>query len=255
MSPPGTSISLAAGATMVAGGFIAGAIITPDVSRFNRSAADVVKQSILGISLGEYMIGLIGVILAHAAKSSDVISIVMGTSGILGTIVLITATIKINDFNLYSPSLAIVNIIDSIFKKRVNRTLVTIILGAFGTLLSVMGILSQFEGFLSILGVALPPVGGILTAEYFLIKRYRHALEESRARGELPSTYEAWNPITLIAWIAAFLVGLLVDWGIPSLNSLLTGGILYWGISSIVNHNKTVTFESVNTHEDLKKVE
>lgn len=255
MSPPGNSISLATGATMVAGGFIAGAIITPDVSRFNRSSVDVVKQSILGISLGEYMIGLIGVILAHAVQSSNVISIVMGTSGILGTVVLITATIKINDFNLYSPSLAIVNIIDSISKKRVSRTMITIVLGTVGTSLSVMGILNQFEGFLSILGIALPPVGGILTAEYFLVRRYRKILDKSRINDKLPNTYESWNPITFIAWIAAFIVGLLVDLGIPSLNSLLTGGVLYFIISAIVNRNRTVIFDSVNTYEDLKKVE
>ncbi|MDY0395530.1 cytosine permease [Virgibacillus halophilus] len=147
--------------------------MTPDLSRYNKSAADVVKQSIVGIALGEYLIGLIGVLLAHAAQSSDVITIVMGTSGILGTIVLITATIKINDFNLYAPSLAIVNIFDSLFGKQVNRTVVTIVIGIVGTLLSIMGILGQFQGFLSLLGIALPPVGGILVAEYFLVKRYK----------------------------------------------------------------------------------
>lgn len=252
MGAPGPSISLAAGTTMVAGGFISGAIITPDLSRYNKSSADVVKQSVIGIALGEYMIGLIGVLLAHAAKSSDVITIVMGTSGILGTIVLITATIKINDFNLYAPSLAIVNIFDSLFGKQVNRTFVTIVIGVAGTLLSVMGILNHFQGFLSVLGVALPPVGGILVAEYFLVKRYKQALERSRLRNMLPATYEKWNPIALISWVSAFLVGLLIDWGIPSLNSLLTSFILYLVISKIVNRGGFVTFGEIDTYQDLE---
>ncbi|WP_437758874.1 hypothetical protein [Sorangium sp. So ce1389] len=38
-------MSAAAGATLVAGGFIAGAVITPDMTRYNRSAADVAKQT------------------------------------------------------------------------------------------------------------------------------------------------------------------------------------------------------------------
>lgn len=252
MGAPGPSISLAAGTSMVAGGFIAGAIITPDLSRYNKSAADVIKQSVVGIGLGEYTIGLIGVLLAHAAKSSDVITIVMGTSGIIGTIVLISATIKINDFNLYAPSLAIVNIFDSLFNKHVNRTFVTIIIGFIGTLLSVMGILSHFQGFLSFLGIALPPVGGILIAEYFLIKRYKKAMEASRKMNRLPETYEKWNPITLLSWILAFLVGLLLEWGIPSLNSLLTGSILYWLISMIINRSRVVTFHEIDTYQDLK---
>ncbi|RHW42816.1 cytosine permease [Neobacillus notoginsengisoli] len=246
---PGPTISIAMGASMVAGGFIAGAIITPDMSRFNRSVGDVVKQTVIGITIGEYLIGMIGVILAHVAKSSDVISIVMGTSGIIGTIVLITATLKINDWNLYSSSLGVVNLIDLGFGKRVNRTVVTIILGIAGTLFSVMGILEQFQGFLILLGVALPPVGGILTMEYFVVKRYKRELEESRAKGVLPESYEAWNPITLIAWAAAIFVGLTIDWGIPSVNSLVVGGLVYWLISLVVNRNKVVTYGSVNTYE------
>ena len=249
---PGPSISLAVGASMVAGGFIAGAIITPDMSRYNRSAMDVVKQTVVGITFGEYVIGLIGVILAHVAKTSDVISIVMSTSGVIGTIVLITATLKINDWNLYSSSLGIVNLIDLGFGKQVNRTVVTIILGVFGTLLSVMGILSQFESFLLLLGVALTPVGGILTAEYFFVKRFKKQLDESREKGVLPETYEAWNPITLIAWAVAFIVGYVVDWGIPSVNSLVVGGVLYWLISVIVNRRQIVTYGSVQTYEKLK---
>lgn len=250
LSPPGDPISIQAGATMVAGSFMAGAIITPDISRFNRSKADVIKQTILGITLGEYLIGLIGVVLAHVIQSSDIISIVMGTSGFLGTIVLISATIKINDFNLYSPSLAIVNIVDSLFKKRVNRTAVTIIIGALGTLLSVMGILSQFEGFLNVLGVALPPVGGIITVEYFIIKRYWKDLNVSREKGLLPETYELWNPVALISWVAAFLVGFFIEWGIPSLNSLFTSGLLYLIISMVINRDKKVIFGSVLTYKE-----
>lgn len=246
---PGPTISIAVGASMVAGGFIAGAIITPDMSRFNRSVGDVIKQTVIGITIGEYLIGLIGVILAHVAKSSDVISIVMGTSGIIGTIVLITATLKINDWNLYSSSLGVVNLIDLGFGRRVNRTVVTIILGIFGTLFSVLGILGAFQGFLILLGVALPPVGGILTVEYFIVRRYKKELEESRAKGVLPDTYEAWNPVTLIAWAAAIIVGLTIDWGIPSVNSLIVGGLVYWLISLVVNRNKVVTYGSVKTYE------
>lgn len=246
---PGPEISIAAGASMVAGGFIIGAIITPDMSRFNRSAGDVIKQTVLGITLGEYVIGLAGVLLAHVAKSDDIIFIVMGTSGILGTVILISATLKINDWNLYSSSLGVVNLIDLGFGKKINRTLVTIILGILGTILSIAGILDQFQGFLILLGVALPPVGGIMTVEYFVIKRYRHILNESRKINQLPETYEKWNPITMVAWILAIIVGLTIDWGIPSVNSLIVAGVVYWIISLIVNRNGFVYFGTEYTYE------
>ncbi len=43
-------MSVWAGTGIVAGGLIVGAIITGDMTRFNRSRADVVKQTVLGVS-------------------------------------------------------------------------------------------------------------------------------------------------------------------------------------------------------------
>src|SRR3954454_1068372 len=89
-------ISIATGATIVAGSYIVGAVTTPDMTRFNRSAGDVVKQTLLGVSLGEYVVGLAGVLLAYAVRSSDVIAIITVSSGAAGVIILISATVKIN---------------------------------------------------------------------------------------------------------------------------------------------------------------
>ncbi len=66
---------------IVAGGLIVGAIITGDMTRFNRSRADVVKQTVVGVTLGEFVIGLAGVLLAHAAKSGDIVAIVTSSVG------------------------------------------------------------------------------------------------------------------------------------------------------------------------------
>ncbi|MBT9281683.1 MAG: cytosine permease [Hydrogenibacillus schlegelii] len=226
--PPGEPLSLAAGTTLVAGGFIVGAVITPDMTRFNRSPWDVVKQTVVGITLGEYLIGLIGVLLAHAVKSADIIHIVTSTSGVIGTLILITATLKINDWNLYSSSLGIVNILDTVWNKKVNRGLITVVVGVLGTALSALGILDRFVGFLTLLGVTIPPLAGIMIVDYFFLRRYRAELEASRARGVLPRRVEAWNPIMLITWIAASIIGYKVGRGIPALNALIVSGLLYY---------------------------
>src|SRR3954451_7476147 len=127
---PGDTISLATGTTLVAGGFIVGMVITPDMTRYNRSARDVVKQTLISVTLGEYLIGIIAVLLAHAIKSPDIVAIVTSTTGSVGVLVLIAATIKINDWNLYSSSLGIVNFADQVFRTRLNRAMVTIFVGA-----------------------------------------------------------------------------------------------------------------------------
>lgn len=228
MAPPGHLLSLTAGTTMVAGGFIIGAVITPDMTRYNRDPWDVVKQTIIGITLGEYTIGLIGVLLAHAVRSSNVISIVMTTTGFVGTIVLVAATLKINDWNLYSSTLGLVNLIDAVFGSKVSRTRTTWIVGGLGTVLSAVGILTRFETFLIILGVTIPPISGIMIVDYWILRRSRAVLDESRAADRLPEKAETFNWPMIITWVAASVIGYFVHWGIQCLNSLVVAIVIYW---------------------------
>ncbi|MYS73270.1 cytosine permease, partial [Streptomyces sp. SID5926] len=131
--PAGPSLSLLQGTTIVAGGFIVGAVITPDMSRFNRSGKDVVKQTVVGITVGEYVIGLIGVLLALALRTNDVIAIVTSTSGFLGTLIIVAATVKVNDWNLYAASLGVVTFVDQAFGRRLHRGAVTVGVGVLGS--------------------------------------------------------------------------------------------------------------------------
>ena len=52
-APPGPPISLLTGTTLVAGGFIVGAVITADMTRFNRSGADVLYLEVGDRTPGE----------------------------------------------------------------------------------------------------------------------------------------------------------------------------------------------------------
>lgn len=226
--PAGEPLSMGVAATMVAGGFIIGAIITPDFSRFAKSGKDVFWMTMIGTFVGELGINMIAVLMALAAKTSDVVSIMMQTSGWLGAIVVVFSTIKINNLNLYSASLGVTTIFDSIFKLKLNRGLVTLVIGVIGTVLSVVGILDKFVGFLILLGVFIPPVAGIMVVDYFILKTNRKALDESRLTGVLPSKVDKMSPVTLVAWAAGFAAGYFVQFGIPSINSLMVSAIIYY---------------------------
>ena len=224
---PGPTMSVWAGTGIVAGGLIVGAIITADMTRFNRSKADVVKQTVVGVSLGEFVIGLAGVLLAHAAATGDIVAIVTSSIGFVGLIIVITGTLKINDWNLYSSTLGLVNFISTAFSKNLHRVTTTIVLGVVGSILAAAGILSQFTGFLIILGVAFPPIAGIMVAEYFIVRRWRGELDETRASGRLPQTAPRFVPATIVIWIVSAVVGYFVTWGIPALLSLALSIVLY----------------------------
>lgn len=236
--PVGEPISLAAGATIVAGGFIVGAVMTPDMSRFNRSVGDVVKQTIVGVTLGEYFVGIIGVLLAHALKvqladAGSVIGIIQTSTGTIGVIVLIISIVKINDWNLYPSTLGITNAFQTLFGVRVNRVTVTLILGVAGTLLSIFNITSSFIEFLMLLGILFPPIAGIMIVDYFILKTWRKELDESRAQGELPKQADSFVLAGIVAWVVGGAVGYFTGEagiGIPAVNSLAATMVAYYAL-------------------------
>ncbi|MEV8454620.1 cytosine permease [Streptomyces sp. NPDC052095] len=225
--PPGQTIPLAVAATAIAGGFMTGAIVAPEMTRYNRKGSHVFLQSASSMILSEYIVGMTGVLLGHLVKSSEVSHIVLSTSGVFGVLVVLMSTAKINDWNLYGSSLGVVNFFQVVFGKRLHRGVVTIVLGIAGTVLSAVGIMTHFTEFLSVLGVAIPPIGGIIVAEYWIVKRMRKPLDETRASETLPASSPTWVPMSLAIWIAAFCVGKFYDGGIPALNSLATAFVLY----------------------------
>lgn len=225
--PPGPPMTVLQGTALVAGSLMVGAVITSDMTRFNRSAADVVKQTIIGVTLGEYVIGLAGVLLAHAVGSSDVIAIVVSSVGLVGTLVIVAGTLKINDWNLYSSGLGLLTFVGVVSGRRPGRVVITALVGVAGTLLGAAGILDRFTDFLILLGVVFPPIAGIMIAEYFVVRRWRGRLAEGRDTGAAPASSPMWVPATLVIWVVATLVGQFVTAGLGSVNSLVAAFVLY----------------------------
>lgn len=226
-APAGDVLTMGAAATMVAGGFIIGAVITPDFSRFAKSGKDVFWMATIGVLVGELGINMIAVLLALAARTNDIVNIMVQTAGWFGAFVVVLSTVKINNLNLYSSSLGFTNIFDSLFNMKLNRGKVTLVIGVIGTLLSIIGILDHFVTFLVFLGVLVPPIAGIMVVEYFILKTNRKELDETREKGELPEVGKL-HPITIIAWIAGFAAGYTIEIGIPSINSLLISAVVYY---------------------------
>ena len=225
--PPGPAITVWQGTAIVAGGLIVGAIITADMTRFNRTGKDVVKQTVVGVTLGEFVIGLAGVLLAHAAGTGNIVAIVTSSVGLVGLLIVLTGTLKINDWNLYSSSLGLVNFVSTAFRRDLHRVTTTIVLGVVGSVLAAAGILGHFTDFLIVLGVAFPPIAGIMVAEYFIVRQWRGELDATRALGTLPATAPRLVPATLVVWAISAAVGYFATWGIPSITSLVLSVVLY----------------------------
>lgn len=231
---PGPHLGILTGASMVAGGLMIGSVVAPDFTRYCRNGRDVFWVMMISLATGEFGLGLASVLLSHAAHTNDVISIIFGVAGWLGLVVIILATLKLNDVNLYSSSLHLANFIQVVFRRRVNRGILTVALGISGILFSILGILDHIVGFLLILGVTVPPIGAIIIADYFLLRRDRSALAATRSSTTLPAQCETVNPVALAAWMAGFLTGYFLHWGIAALNSIVVAGSFYFAVMRIL---------------------
>jgi len=78
----GESLNCPTGTTIVAGGFIIGGVLAPGNTLQQVDGPTAIKRAVVGITLGEYTVGLIGVLLAHALKTQNIIGIVTSTSGL-----------------------------------------------------------------------------------------------------------------------------------------------------------------------------
>lgn len=233
----GEAISIGDGATMVAGLYIIGALITPDTSRFCRSGKDVFWMIITAVILGEFCITGIAILVAHALGTSNVVEIMIHTAGWVGALTVVLAAIKVNDGNLYSASINMSGFIQMITGKKHSYPLITLAIGSIGTLLAISGILEHFVSFLIALGVIFTPIAGVILVDYYILRTSRVHLDISRTKASLPddSTTPRTGWLAIASCAAGSLAGLTFGYGIPSLNSLLVAGMVYYLMVKVYN--------------------
>lgn len=232
-TPQGEPLTIANAITIIIGGCIVAALMTPDITRYAKKTSHVLSMTLFTILAGEFVINGLAIMLARALNTADVVTIMAQTTAGIGLLAVIFSTLRVNDLNLYSSSLSIANAIEILSGRRISYTTITIIIGIIGTTLSVLGILDRFVDFLTLLGIIFPPIVGVMIVGYFCIKQNTIALDLLRNTNTLPGD----DTTPLIGWSAILscvlgsLVGSIDGWGIPAVNSLLVAGLSYWGIN------------------------
>jgi cytosine permease len=230
-APAGPRLGLPAAITAVTGSFIIGAIVTPDLARFMRNGREVLWMTIISTFVGELTINLLAVAMALLLRTSDIVTLISTLAGGIGATIAVVSTVKLNNINLYSSSLGFSTLAHALRRGgggAIDRVRLTWWIGGASTLLSMLGILDHFIGFLVLLGVAIPPIAGIMIVDYTLLRRDRAALLQARRTGALPSDCERLNPVALAAWLLACAGALLFPGvGIPAINALVIGSVAY----------------------------
>lgn len=213
---PASSMTFIEGIAMTVGSFALGGVIGGDYSRYANSRKDVLKSSVYGvIPAGIFMIAM-GAIMSLVSGTYDITQVLSDLGvPILGVTVLILATWTTNTVNAFSGGLAITSLFNLDESK---RSMTTAIAGILGTILAVAGIINYFTNFLSILTSSLPPVAGVMIADYWII---------NKGNPERFNNLQEVNKLGIISWVLGSLVAILINIGIKPINGIVVSMLFY----------------------------
>lgn len=201
---PSAPISLAAGITVVIGAWILStATCLPDIMRYAKSTKTAIAASLTGLLGGNILMLICGAIATIAMNEYDLTVILLGFGLVIPSLILMTTNIfTTNAANLYSTSL---NLANSFQIGRTKMMLILIGISSLATLLKPHEA-DFYYSFLNALGNVIPPLAGIILADYFIVNRGKYApLDQSK--------FAAWNPIPWISWgISVAIVFALSAW-------------------------------------------
>ncbi len=229
---PQTATPLITGIMIAVGGFAAGAVISGDYTRYCKSRRDTVLSSVVGVIPAGVGALIIGAVLAITAGSFD-ITIMFSNIGmpIIGLIVLILATWTTNTGNAYSSGIAVVNVFQL---KDDKRAICTLICGAIGTVLAIMGVINIFVGFLSFVSSVIPPVAGVAIADYWIV---------GRGKKEGWTVVPGVNWLGVIAWLAGAATAMAFPtFLIPTINAIVVSLLVYVLLVKLIRNPKLNPF-------------
>ncbi len=220
------TLTVGGGVSAIVGAIIVGAIILPDITRFAKTTAGAVGTAFIAyVPIQLFVMGAAG-LAGSLAPESEFLDILIDLGlGAGAMIIVIAGSWALNSLNLYSTVLSVKATFPSL-----NRTVLTVALGALGVLFALLNILESFIDFLIYLSAIFVPVAGVLVVDYLVVRRDHYALENL---GEGP----AINIRAFAAWVvgAGFAIGEIggtfaSPTGFPALEAAAITALTYGGL-------------------------
>ncbi|CAN5122220.1 cytosine permease [soil metagenome] len=217
-------LTLAAAVTIIVGTFASGGTQAPNWTRFAGNGRKAFVAALGAFLLGNGLMLFFGGVGAIAFEQGDFVLVLLelGLIG-WGVFLLVGNLWTTNDNAAYAFGVAGAEIANHRSKK-------PFIIGgvAIGTLLAITGIYGQLVTYLLLLGIVIPPLGGVIIGDW--LRRWRHGM---------PAMDQAALPAVRWANLAAYAVGALVAWatsewgfGVPPVNGVFAAiaGVYLFGL-------------------------
>ncbi|MGR5296725.1 cytosine permease [Vibrio mediterranei] len=210
------SIALA----MVVGSFVSAGTLTADFVRFGRNPKGAVFITMVAFFIGNSLMFIFGAAGASVTGQSDISEVMIAQGLLLPAIIVLGLNIwTTNDNALYASGLGFSNVtgLPSKYLSMAN--------GLVGTLCA-LWLYNNFVGWLTFLSLAIPPIGGVIIAD-FITNRKRYANFET-------------TKFQTVNWAGIIAVGLGVAAGnflpgVVPVNAVLGGAISYVILDRLIN--------------------
>jgi cytosine permease len=206
---PAANMGLVFGINYTIATFALGGVISGDYCRFAKSRGAVIKSSILGVIPAGFIIMMIGAILTVVTGKYDISEVFVSFGsiilGILGLLALISGTWTTNVTNAYTGGISLSVLLGLNESK---SKLATAIAGSIGIIIALIGALAAagfytlFQSFLSLLCAIIPPLAGIMIADYWILGKGKKENFKLRKGVYIPGLIAF-----LLGVIAAFITG------------------------------------------------
>ncbi|PSB65763.1 cytosine permease [filamentous cyanobacterium CCP1] len=229
---PASEMSIGAALTIIVGTFVSGGTQATNWSRFADSSKTAWISTLAAFFLANGFLIFTGAFCAlvysgvgDIADSSDIVQVMAYQGLLLGGLILLFLNMwTTQDNTIYAFSVAGAHMF------RTNKRTWFVLGGAtIALILSLSGIYENLVSYLILLGTFIPPVGGIIMADFWLNRR-----------GGFPSLdrpQPAFNWAGIIAYILASAIAYFssqAGFGIAPINGILAAVILYFVLSKVI---------------------
>jgi len=201
---PSESMSLSVAITLVFGTFVSGATQATNWTRFAKSGRVAVLASLFGFFIGNGLMIVAGAYGAIVYQQPDVVEVLVLQGLSMAAVIMLFLNLwTTQDNTIYNFAAAGCNLL-----RTGKRKTVTLAGAAIGTLLAIGGMYEMLIPFLILLGSIIPPIGGVIMADFFYGHRARYP---KLADVRLP----AFNWVGLGAYLIGALSAYFSPWVAP----------------------------------------
>lgn len=213
---PVATMSVATAITAVVGTFVSAGTQAPNWTRFGRSGRSAVGACLLAFLIGNGAMVVFGAIGALTAGEGDFVLVLFGLGLIGWGVVLLFGNLwTSNADTAYAFGVAGAELFE-----RPTKTPFIIGGAVIGTVLALTGVQNNLIAYLALLGTFIPPLGGVIIADY--VRRWRNLAPQESG---LPAV--DWRNV--LAYLAGCTVAYATGWfevGIPPLFGIAVAAVL-----------------------------